>query len=87
MIAMSFFDDIRRSAATGVRYGYSIVLFGGGSAYISGITRVLGIDPRRMEFASEKRVIAVEGEELKMESLEGGCAIVRGRIMRAGEEW
>ena len=83
---MSMFDDIRRSAAAGVKYGYSAVLFGGNAAYVDGITRVLEICDGRVAFASEKRVIAFTGENLTVTRIEDGGAIVRGRICGFAEE-
>ena len=82
---MSFFDDIKRSVATGVKYGYYAVLFGGEAAYIDGITRVLSISEERMEFASEKRVIAVCGSGLSVSALEKESVIIKGHITGISE--
>lgn len=83
---MSMFDDIRRCAAAGMSYGYCVVLFGGGAAYIDGITRVMEIGGERVVFASEKRIITLSGEDLTVTRLGDGDAIVRGKIYAFGEE-
>lgn len=83
---MSFFDDIRRCAATGIKYGYSVVLFGGEAVYINGITRVLEISAERMAFASEKRIIAVTGSDMAVSGLERDSVMIRGTIKNVGEE-
>ena len=82
---MSFFDDIRRCAATGIKYGYSIVLFGGEAVYMNGITRVLEIGPERMAFASEKRIIAITGSDMAVSELEKDSVMIKGHIKNIGE--
>ncbi|HIW01947.1 MAG TPA: YabP/YqfC family sporulation protein [Candidatus Protoclostridium stercorigallinarum] len=82
---MSFFDDIRRCVAGGSKYGYYIVLFGGEAAYIGGVTRIAEISGERIVLLSEKRVLTLCGEELGVDGIERGGAIVRGKIKRIEE--
>ena len=83
---MIFYDDITYRSALGRALGYCVVLMGGEAVYVEGITRYSVITPERIEMIAGRKLIVVEGSDMRVEELERETVIVKGRIRSVREE-
>ncbi len=78
---MSFFDEILSETGLSLpASGYNIVDYNGEVLYAEGIKRVLSFDRTSVRLEARKAVITVDGEDLTVEKLDEGSAVVAGSI-------
>ncbi|MCI9031517.1 MAG: hypothetical protein HFK09_03225 [Clostridia bacterium] len=83
---MSFFKEVAERLGGESIGSYTVINYGGEAVYIEGVKRIVSIDSENMRFACGGIKLALDGENLKVSELGGGCVTVTGKVRSVYEE-
>jgi len=79
---MSFFSEIAKNiglSELSLSGGYSVINYNGEAVYLEGVERLLGIDEGVIRLRLRGANVIIEGTDLHISELSGGC-IIKGEI-------
>lgn len=83
---MSFIKEVADGLGLDALSGYTAINFGGGSAYVEGITKILYVDSVLVRFVCGRKKLSVTGKDLKIKEIGGGAATIVGKVLSLSEE-